>query len=320
MSPNIFLLVNFKSDLPWYVEEIQKHFDAYVCTAGFIPNKARQEGDIFINWGVGRPTKWPITGPCINLWDSVRRSVNKDHTLALFKENYVPCIEYTYDWKEANAWKDEGFSVYVRSMIDSYDGHDLTVVDPDDDNVVPVAPLYTKGFNNNLEFRVHVMGGKVIDYLQKKRKIDKEINEKVRTTAGGWIHARHNIHHFDDVKSIAVKACEAVGLAFAGVDIGVDYDYRNNKIRDVRVFETNTAPELEPTTLNNYIKGFETIIDTLKKQKKEDIIKSHETKKELFKWYYAAPPSDSEEVALSKYMNSLKIADDVENDDEEDLI
>lgn len=259
----VFMLVNFKNHVPSYVRKIAEELDAYICTAGNVPAVARDMYDILINWGVGRPTKWD-TGHMINInsWHAVKTSVDKDHTLLTLHKAGLTVPEFTRDYRVAKGWVDDGAKVYARTLRDSYDGHDIKIISLDIDciNELPMCPFYTRKVETNLEFRVHVMDGKVIDYLQKKRRIGKDINYDMRTTEGGWIHARKDIIDITEVRHQAVLAAAAVGLDFCGVDIGVNYDFKNKVVNEITVFETNTAPELEPTTTENYISAFTKLI------------------------------------------------------------
>jgi hypothetical protein len=118
----------------------------------------------------------------------------------------------------------------------------------EEDLVEHNAPLYVKYLKKKYEFRVHVFCGEVIDYVEKKAKLDRDpstFNEYVRSHANGWMFCRDGVYHSDGVKAEAVKAVSALDLDFGAVDViiheGLPY-----------VLEVNTAPALEGTTLERY--------------------------------------------------------------------
>jgi len=70
------------------------------------------------------------------------------------------------------------------------------------------------------------------------------------TTTGGWVYARSDVAIPDMLCTIAMEAVLLLGLDFGAVDIG--HKVNENKFF---VFEVNTAPGLEGSTLDKYSKA-----------------------------------------------------------------
>lgn len=121
------------------------------------------------------------------------------------------------------------------------------------------APLYTRHVRHKNEYRVHVAFGKVIDYVQKKKRSGNEnTNILVRSHNNGWVFCREGVVLPDVVKEQAIAAVAALGLDFGAVDLG-------HRVGDnlAFVFEVNTAPGIEGTTIEKYTAAFMEKIDEI---------------------------------------------------------
>jgi glutathione synthase/RimK-type ligase-like ATP-grasp enzyme len=112
---------------------------------------------------------------------------------------------------------------------------------------VPDAPLYTKYEKRKREYRVHVWGNEVLDVTEKRKRRGVDADSRIRSWDNGWVFCREDVNYPPHVASVAVDAVHALGLDFGAVDVG----YNVLKERAF-VFEVNTAPGLEGTTLEKF--------------------------------------------------------------------
>jgi glutathione synthase/RimK-type ligase-like ATP-grasp enzyme len=97
------------------------------------------------------------------------------------------------------------------------------------------------------EYRVHVFKDAVIDVQQKRKRREADVDYRVRNHEGGWVFCRENVDCPADVTREALKAVHALGLNFGAVDVGWNEHYE-----EACVYEVNSAPGLEGTTLLIY--------------------------------------------------------------------
>jgi hypothetical protein len=115
------------------------------------------------------------------------------------------------------------------------------------------APLYTKYVKKADEYRIHVFDGQVIDIQQKRKRQEvpnEEVDYQIRNLAGGWVFCRDDVVCPSVCSELAISAVATLGLTFGAVDIG----YNRNEQRGY-VYEVNTAPGLEGSTLDNYFEA-----------------------------------------------------------------
>ncbi len=213
--------------------------------------------DFVVMWGHGDTPYWGNgVGPnkrILNHWSAIHLGVNKLRSFVAFKDAGVPIPEYTKSIATAKKWIEEGEIVLCRKLLSSREGKGIVIAKKASDLVE--APLYVKLVPKENEYRIHVFNGKVIDFAQKKlRNGYKEIkgrDQYVRNTANGWIFARIGVEVSDAAKKAAIAATKAVGLDFAAVDLAT------TKKGGVIVFEVNTAPGIEGTTIQTYAKAIE---------------------------------------------------------------
>jgi glutathione synthase/RimK-type ligase-like ATP-grasp enzyme len=210
---------------------------------------------LLINWGASVTPSWfNHTGKYLNHPTAVAKAANK---LSAFNELFnsdVQIPEYTTDRAKAKSWLQDRKVVVARGTLTGHSGRGITIYDSfsaDDIDSLEGAPLYTKHVRHKREFRIHVLNGQVIDATEKKKRDGFEADNFVRSHLKGWVFCRDRIIIPEDVKHQAIKAVKALDLDFGAVDIG--YREREDK---AFVFEVNTAPGLEGTTLTKYIEAF----------------------------------------------------------------
>lgn len=211
------------------------------------PSYNAKRSDTIINWGSSTPPHFR--------W--MEQDLNKPHAIALasnkletFKEFRSSSFTHVPDWttnpSEAQHWLDLGFKTYCRKLLSSHSGNGIIVCN-DGDTLVS-APLYTLHTKHKDEYRVHVFKGEAIDIQQKRKSFGRSTTSSgIRNHTNGWVYTRDNCNPPSDLVNASIKAVELLGLDFGAVDIG--HRLRDNKFF---VFEVNTAPGLEGTTLQRY--------------------------------------------------------------------
>ena len=206
-------------------------------------------GDLVINWG-STALLYP-GAQYLNHPTKVGIASDKRASLEVFRRAGVASPPWTEDRHVAEDWLEEGHAVVCRTMLRANGGRGIVVVDPDERgrHRVPYAPLYTKYIKKYDEYRVHVWEGQVLDIQQKKRRSDDErdADSRVRNAAGGWVYCRGGIECPPVVAEQAIKAVEALGLDFGAADVGY-----TRSTATACVYEVNTAPGIEGTTLTTY--------------------------------------------------------------------
>ena len=210
---------------------------------------------ILINWGNSHHTQvnWNIhrTYHVYNKPYAVSKASNKLSTLRSLHEAGVSIPPFTTSKQAAILW---GFNkpIYCRTLLTSRSGNGIIVATTPDELVD--APLYTQGVDVSREFRVHVFHNEVLDFTEKKRRRDVEASRVIRNHDNGWVFCRGGVVLPDGVADTAIQAIAALALDFGGVDICVD-----NNGHPI-VFEVNTAPGVEGTTLQKYIDKFRSLV------------------------------------------------------------
>ena len=198
-----------------------------------------------INWGNHHVPTWWTTG--LNHPTRVDHSSNKLRALQTMRAANISIPEFTTDQAQAQAWIREGKVVVGRRVLNGSKGIGCIVWDKETDTATP-CPLYTKHLRHRREFRIHVFNGRIIDMVEKlKRRGFEGRNSWIRNHNNGYVFARGGLNIPDAVQQEAVKATRSLGLDFGAVDVA----YREKEGR-AYVFEVNTAPGMEGTTIQRY--------------------------------------------------------------------
>ena len=205
--------------------------------------------NLIVNWGSStKPQWWKEGTKVLNHWDNVDKSVNKLTTFHELDVNNVSIPEWTESTEVAQSWIDDGHKVYGRKILTGHSGAGINIFDSETICSSMECPLYTKATKADYEYRVHVFKGMVIDAQQKKKKNGHEGGIRgIRNHANGWIYAREDVTFPIPVLEQSIKAVAALELDFGAVDVG--YNTEESK---AYVYEVNSAPGLQGTTLENY--------------------------------------------------------------------
>lgn len=205
--------------------------------------------DVVVNWG---RSERRFNGEYINAPEQVAVASDKLRAAEALREHGVPQPEYTTDYNVAKQWVEAGQTVVCRTLLRASEGRGIVLATTVDE--LCKAPLYTKYVKKADEYRIHVAFGKAIDAQQKKRRLevpDESVNWQIRNAKNGWVFTRGGVSPPRCVGDAAVAAVAALGLDFGAVDVGY-----NVHAGQATVYEVNTAPGLEGTTLHSYYRAF----------------------------------------------------------------
>ena len=209
-----------------------------------------KRSDVIINWGSSMPPHFRWMEQDLNKPHAIGLASNKLNTFLEFRNTgFIHVPDWTTNPQEAQHLLNLGTKVYCRKLLSSHSGNGIVVCN--DGDKLAIAPLYTFHTKHKDEYRVHIFKGKVLDVQKKKRKLGfNGSSSGIRNHSSGWIYARSDVAIPDMLCPIAIQAVNLLGLDFGAVDIG-------HKVNDNKffVFEVNTAPGLEGSTLDKYTKA-----------------------------------------------------------------
>jgi glutathione synthase/RimK-type ligase-like ATP-grasp enzyme len=193
------------------------------------------------------------------VWRSSKQKPNRTHLLygdqkgkieqyVYFKEQGLPALEFTTSREEAQQWAKQK-PVVCRTLTHSSEGKGIVVAETPQE--VVAAPVYTLYRKKKKEFRVHIFKDQVVHVLEKRRKVDYDgtADAKIRNTANGYVFCSNDVVEPAGIRDLALKARSVTKSDFAGVDIGY-----NEKFNELFVIEVNSAPGIEGTNVDRYIK------------------------------------------------------------------
>jgi len=213
------------------------------------PSYNARRKDVIINWGNSTPPHFRWMEQDLNKPHAIALASNKLETFREFRSNsFTDVPDWTTNPEEAQHWLDLGLKTYCRRLLSSHSGNGIVICN-DGDKLVS-APLYTLHTKHKHEYRVHVFRDQILDVQQKKKKLGYGNGNGIRNHSNGWVYARAEIAPSEELLSSARRAVNLLGLDFGAVDIG--HRLIDNKFF---VFEVNTAPGLEGTTLDKYAKA-----------------------------------------------------------------
>lgn len=202
-------------------------------------------GRTIVNWGSGQfPRANMFRARVLNHPDALCTTINKKTFFEkiLAAKNPPRTVEATFDEDEAGGWLKQGKTVVARTIVEGQEGAGIKYIKNLVDFVY--APLYTMFIDKDYEYRVHVIGGKVVEWQERIRDVPSDEDQ--------WrIYNRHQ--PADDVLIQSIKAVKFFGLDFGAVDIlqkdGLGY-----------VLEINSAPWMSERLAGIYATALKELI------------------------------------------------------------
>ena len=214
--------------------------------------------DTLINWG--NSERRFANAQYINKPESVCIASDKlSAYMAMAEVPEVPLPDFTAEQAVAQEWLNEGYTVLARSVLRGHGGLGIRVVHPG--AALPLVPLYVEYIKKATEYRVHVVRDQIIDIQEKRKRSgvpNEQVNFQVRNAQFGWVFCRDNVVCPQSVQTASVAAVRALHLDFGAVDVGW-----NEHEAAPTVYEVNTAPGLEGTTVEKYYEVLATIFPQL---------------------------------------------------------
>ena len=215
------------------------------------PTYNARRKDVIVNWGSSNPPHFRWMEQDLNKPHAIALACNKLNTFKTlqYDNDFIHCPDWTVDKGMAKYWITQGDIVYCRSTVTGHSGRGIVIANTVDELIN--APLYTVKTKHKNEYRVHIFKGEVLD-VQKKKRRNGFVGSStgIRNHSNGWVYARSDVAIPDMLCPIAIQAVNLLGLDFGAVDIG--HRVIDNKFF---VFEVNTAPGLEGSTLDKYTKA-----------------------------------------------------------------
>ena len=213
---------------------------------------------VILNWGSANRRAIRESVRIINEPTAVSIARNKLETLKAIAE-YNSLI-FTESKNVAKDYIRHGCTVYCRTSLTGSQGSGIVVARSIEELVS--APLYTVQAPVCKELRLHFFDGQMISYAQKKRMNSErreeeqiELSQDVRNLENGWVFTREGIELDSGVRGICFAALSELQLDFGAVDVGVDHN------GTPYIFEVNTAPGLEGSTLEAYRDAVRSLLD-----------------------------------------------------------
>lgn len=201
-----------------------------------------------INWGnSGRVFDSIFGAGDFNHPAAVAGAVDKLASFSIWSLTGVNHPEWTRDIDTARRWLSLDGYVLGRDTSTGSGGSGIHIYKRGENETLATHLFYTRYCNSRREYRIHVGRVGLIDVVQKRKRSGSNADTIVRSHNNGWVFCRNDIvPPSAQAVEMAVAAITALDLDFGAVDVGVAKD------GTATVFEVNTAPGIEGTTLAKY--------------------------------------------------------------------
>lgn len=206
--------------------------------------------DLVINWGSSRVLPNLVGHDIVNSPDQIKNVGDKRRFFQLMEYAYPHLIPDF--WTYAVGIPNEAFPIVCRTVLNGHSGQGIVIANTREDLVD--APLYVKYEKKQQEYRVHVGSSGIIAVQRKARRRDvpdDQVNWEIRNHDNGFVFVRNGFTAPENVLTAARQALGVSGLDFGAVDV-----IHNERQDRAYVLEINSAPGLEGTTVQDYVRYF----------------------------------------------------------------
>ena len=212
-----------------------------------------------INWGASNLPAPVLRSRILNPPVNVSLMSNKRSFFEAMEDTDCRVPEWTINIGAAHVWIMEGHTVCARAILNGHSANGLTIHQADL-TPLPRVPLYTKYEKKKAEYRIHFVGGQVIDIQRKIKRPDfaGTVNWHIRNHDNGFIFVRNGVREAlpQDVMVQAMHCIENCGLDFGAVDV-----IYNEQQDHAYILEVNSAPGLQGETTLNYANAFRRLLN-----------------------------------------------------------
>lgn len=217
---------------------------------------------IVINWGHSQMvplTKHGHSLKILNHPSRVQKSINKLTSLQILFNNGVSVPKFADNIKAASLMFQDGKTkrVFCRLTLTGSGGDGIHIARKPEE--LKQCNLYCEGIPKAQEYRIHVLRNSIVDVQEKKAKNgaskDADWNAEIRNLQFGWVFVRDGVNAPKTALQEAIKAVAALRLDFGAVDLAID-----KRTGKPVVFEVNTSPGLEGSTITNYANAFNELL------------------------------------------------------------
>jgi len=208
-------------------------------------------GDRIVNWGCSssRLSTFAANHPA-----TVQIATNKIKTFANLNSHGIRTPRWTSDPEIAREWMANGIRIYARKTVSGSRGRGLYGPSSCQSmgwGELALCAFFTQDVSNVREFRVHASKSGLCLVHEKRRRngYANTASLEIRNYENHWVFCQNNLDPVPPaLGSTAVESIRTLGLDFGAVDCCID------NVGKVVVFEVNTAPGLEPRTVEWYTK------------------------------------------------------------------
>lgn len=203
-----------------------------------VPNLHIVVDEPVLRWGVSYGVIEGYTRMLNPTW-AIMRAADKRLTFATFDAHDVPTVPWTTDPEQT--WSGS----FLARTACSFGGRGITICEGGGYFAdLPVADLYTAVIQVDREYRVHVVGDRIVRCQVKVLRdgLEAPTDPIIRNWSTGYVFKGISGEPRRSVARVAVAAVKALGLNYGAVDVG----WRDGS---AFVFEVNTAPKMSPLTL-----------------------------------------------------------------------